>query len=121
MGVCIRPKADRCLLLDERGPEGGRAVRLHLSAKGGFHQDGMKYVDEEPYRMSAWVRTKNLKPGTVALIVYDDWLHINKKSEPFPADTGGKWVKVSTKGSDPSISTKGSDPSIEDVLYMIGG
>ena len=96
--TCIRPKADRFELLDERGPDGGRAIRLHLSAKGGFHQDGMKYVDNEPYRMSAWVRTKNLKPGTVALIVYDDWLHINKKSEPFPADTHGKWVKVEWTG-----------------------
>ena len=92
--TCIRPQADRFEILDECGPSGGHVVRLRLTASGGFHQPGFKYVDNEPYRMSAWVRTKNLKPGNVTLIAYDDWLHINVKSAAFPSDTDGKWVKV---------------------------
>ena len=92
--TCIRPQDDRFEILDEFGPGGGHALRLKLTAEGGFHQAGYKYVDSEPYRMSAWVRTKNLKPGNVSLIAYDDWLHINVKSRAFPADTDGKWVKV---------------------------
>lgn len=92
--TCIRPQADRFEILDECGPGGGHVVRLRLTASGGFHQPGFKYVDNEPYRMSAWVRTKNLKPGNVTLIAYDDWLHINVRSAAFPSDTDGKWVKV---------------------------
>ena len=91
---CIIPGRDRFEILDELGPDGGHAVRLTLAASGGFHQPGYKFVDSEPYRMSAWVRTKNLKPGNVSLIAYDDWLHINVKSQAFPEDTAGKWVKV---------------------------
>lgn len=92
--VCIRPNADRFEILDECGPNGGHAIRLKLTASGGLHQTDYKYVDSEPYRMSAWVRTKNLKPGNVSLIAYDDWLHINVKSSAFPANTDGRWVKV---------------------------
>ena len=92
--TCIRPQADRFEILNECGPGGGHVVRLRLTAAGGFHQPGFKYVDNEPYRMSAWVRTKNLKPGNVTLIAYDDWLHINVRSAAFPSDTDGKWVKV---------------------------
>ena len=92
--TCIRPQTDAFEILDECGPDGGHALRLHLSAKGGLHQPGFKYVDNEPYRMTAWVRTKNLRPGNATLIAYDDWLHLSSKSEPLPTDTDGKWVKL---------------------------
>ncbi len=93
----IRPHDDQLELLDERGPTGTGVVRLQLAAAGGLNQEEMKFVDGEPYRMGCYVRTRNLKPGNVSLVAYDDWLHITTYGQALPADTGGKWVKVESE------------------------
>ena len=80
--------------LGEVGPGGKNSVRVAGKAdRIAFFTDDMTLVAGEPYRLSALVRTKGLKPGKARMIVTDKrWKKFAEVE--IPADTAGRWVPV---------------------------
>ena len=88
--------ADR---IADRAPDGGAAIRIH----GGpgefvFRHLALRLVEGEEYRLSAWVRTKNL----AAIKRKEFEIHNAGWSKSacahLPDDTGGEWRRVEWTG-----------------------
>ena len=91
-----RAKAVR---LAEKSPDGTPVVRV-TGGPGEFlyQHSALKLVAGEPYRLSAWVRTKNL--GSVDRRDFEVWNFGWSKSAlaKIPGDTAGQWKKVEWQG-----------------------
>ena len=85
--------------LSERAPDGGVAIRIH----GGpgefvFRHLALKLVEGEQYRLSAWVRTKNLASVKRKELEVHNNGWSRSVCAPLPDDTGGQWKKVEWTG-----------------------
>ena len=82
------------------GPQGRTAIRIDFRKKNYLAQKGVRLVAGEPYRASAWVRTRNLPADhTYALQAWNKgWLKTFVNAR-FPADTSGKWTRVDWRGT----------------------
>lgn len=92
----VRAKATK---LDEKSPDGTPALRI-VGGPGEFvyQHSALKLVAGEPYRLSAWVRTKGL--ASVASRCFEVWNYGWSKSAiaELPADTDGEWRKIEWTG-----------------------
>ncbi|MDD4099270.1 MAG: hypothetical protein PHC30_10910, partial [Lentisphaeria bacterium] len=76
------------------GLDGCDAIRLDFAEYGSFKLPGFRLVAGEPYRIGAYVRTTNFRSRTSAVLIFNEGWYADVRTDAFPGDTGGQWVKV---------------------------
>ena len=93
-------------LLPNQGPNRKNAVRLDLSEMVSYPQGGLRLVPGEQYEIGAWVRTRDFRSQQSGIIIYNDGWFDESGVSPIPANTDGKWMKVTKTVSCPHPSTR---------------
>ncbi|NMA40492.1 MAG: hypothetical protein GX937_09980 [Lentisphaerae bacterium] len=76
------------------GIDGCDAVRFDFTEYGSFKLPGFRLVAKEPYRIGAYVRTSNFRSRTSAVLIFNEGWYNDVRTDPFPENTNGEWVKV---------------------------